>query len=192
MSTEVKTNLFPYGRDEVTNRPTRVKPMRAPTYVVLFLGFAGIFSPAVAQSPMTSNPPLPSVSLPADLDRVLRDYERAWKSGDAASVAALFSVDGFVLQNGRAPARGREAIGRAYAGQAGGELRLRALAHAVADTVGYIIGAYSYGSAPGDVGKFTLTLRRPRAGRWEIFSDMDNGNQPRRQAGPAPAPAQQP
>ena len=162
--------------------------MRAPIYAAVLLGFAGALAPAGAQSPAASNPPLPSVSLPADLDRVLRDYERAWKTGDASSVAALFSVDGFVLQNGRAPVRGREAIGKAYAGQAGGELRLRALGHAVADTVGYIIGAYSYGNAPGDVGKFTLTLRRPRDGKWEIFSDMDNGNQPRRQTGPAPAP----
>jgi uncharacterized protein (TIGR02246 family) len=161
--------------------------MRIPLVAVV-LAFAGVLSPAGAQAPAASNPQLPSVSLPADLDRVLRDYERAWKSGDASAVAALFSVDGFVLQNGRSPVRGREAIGKAYAGQAGGELRLRALAHAVADTVGYIIGAYSYGNAPADVGKFTLTLRRPRDGKWEIFSDMDNGNQQRRQAAPSPAP----
>lgn len=161
--------------------------MRIPIVAVV-LGFAGVLSPAGAQAPAASNPQLPSVSLPADLDRVLRDYERAWKSGDASTVAALFSVDGFVLQNGRSPVRGREAIGKAYAGQAGGELRLRALAHAVADTVGYIIGAYSYGNAPGDVGKFTLTLRRPRDGKWEIFSDMDNGNQQRRQGPPSSPP----
>ena len=84
--------------------------------------------------------------------------------------------------------RGRAAIGKAYTGQAGGELRLRALGYAVADTVGYIIGAYAYGNAPGDIGKFTLTLRRSRGGRWEIFSDMDNGNQQRRQGAPSSPP----
>jgi ketosteroid isomerase-like protein len=131
------------------------------------------------------------VSLPADLDRVLRDYEVAWRGGDASKVAALFSVDGFVLQNGRAPVRGRDAIGKAYAGQAGGELKLRALAYAVADTIGYILGAYSYGNAPGDIGKFTVTLRRPRDGKWEIFSDMDNGNQARRQPSTASPPPTQ-
>jgi len=122
---------------------------------------------------------LPSVTLPADLDRVLRDYERAWRSGDATAVAALFSADGFVLQSGRPPVRGRAAIATAYTGQAGGPLRLRALGYAAADTTGYIIGAYGYGDTPGDMGKFTLTLRRRRGGPWEIFSDMDNGNQRR-------------
>lgn len=162
--------------------------MRNPISVVVLLCLAAALSPAVAQSPQASDFQLPSASLPADLDRVLRDYERAWRSGDASSVAALFSIDGFVLQNGRAPVRGRPAIAKAYSGQAGGELRLRALAYAVADTVGYIIGAYAYGNTPGDIGKFTLTLRRPRDGRWEIFSDMDNGNQPRRQGAPSSAP----
>ena len=148
-------------------------------------------SPAIGQSPVASAPPLPSVTLPAELDRVLRDYETAWKSGDAAKVAALFSLDGFVLQNGRAPVRGRDAIARAYAGQAGGELRLRALAYATADTVGYILGAYSYGNSAADIGKFTVTLRRPRGAAWEIFSDMDNGSQPRRQPGTASPPPSQ-
>jgi uncharacterized protein (TIGR02246 family) len=162
--------------------------MRVPIPVAVLLCLAAALSPAAAQIPSVPSPQLPSASLPANLDRVLRDYERAWRSGDASNVAALFALDGFVMQNGRAPVRGREAISRAYAGQAGGELRLRALAYAVADTVGYIIGAYGYGDTPGDIGKFTLTLRRPRDGRWQIFSDMDNGNQSRREGVPPPPP----
>jgi ketosteroid isomerase-like protein len=161
-----------------------VKLMRIPIPAAILLCLTAAVSPAPAQTPSVPDLQLPSASLPADLDRVLRDYERAWRSGDASNVAALFSVDGFVMQNGRAPVRGRAAIAKAYAGQAGGELRLRALGYAVADTVGYVIGAYAYGDTPGDIGKFTLTLRRPRSGRWEIFSDMDNGNQPRRQIAP--------
>lgn len=164
--------------------------MRVWISVALLLCFATV-PPANSQSPAASTPQLPSVSLPAELDRVLRDYEIAWRSGDASKVAALFSTDGFVLQNGRAPVRGRDAIGKAYAGQAGGELKLRALAYAVADTVGYILGAYSYGNAPGDIGKFTVTLRRPRGAAWEIFSDMDNGNQARRQPATASPPPSQ-
>jgi hypothetical protein len=84
--------------------------------------------------------------------------------------------------------RGRAAIQAAYARQGGGPLRLRALAFATADTVGYVVGAYGYGDAPGDVGKFTLTLRRARGGPWLIFSDMDNASRPPRRAGPPPAP----
>lgn len=57
---------------------------------------------------------LPSVTLPAGLDRVLRDYERHWRAGNADSLAALFTADGFVLQPGRLPVRGMEGITAAY------------------------------------------------------------------------------
>jgi kynurenine formamidase/ketosteroid isomerase-like protein len=142
-----------------------------------------------AQTPQAPPPEHPSVALPPELDRVLRDYEDAWRRGDAAALAALFAEDGFILQGGRAPVRGRSAIQAAYTGQGGGPLRLRALAAATADSVGYIIGAYGYGDAPGDQGKFTLTLRQGPDGRWLIFSDMDNANRAPRPAGAAPAAA---
>ncbi|UZW63314.1 YybH family protein [Lysobacter enzymogenes] len=138
---------------------------------------------------MTAEHPaaLPDVKLPPELDRVLRDYERGWRTGDAAALAALFAQDGFVLQSNRPPIRGRAAILQAYQGHGGAPLRLRALSYATADTVGYIIGAYRYGDSANDTGKFTLTLRREPDGRWLIFSDMDNSSQP--SAPPAPAPA---
>jgi len=134
---------------------------------------------------------LPGAALPPDLDRVLRDYERAWRAGDAAALASLFAEDGFVLQSNRPPLRGRPAIQAAYEGQGGGPLRLRALAFATGDTVGHIIGAYGYGNTPGDTGKFTLTLRRSPNEPWQIFSDMDNPNAPpqHRRKSDAPSPA---
>lgn len=118
----------------------------------------------------------PSVTLPAALDRVLRDYERAWRAADPKALAELFTEDGFVLQPGRPPARGRASLVATYTGQGGGDLRLRALAFAHADSVGYIIGAYRYGSVAVDMGKFTLTLRRSSEGSWLIASDMDSEN----------------
>ena len=128
----------------------------------------------------------PSLALSPELERVLRDYEAAWRRGDAAGLAALFAEDGFVLQGGRAPVRGRAAIRAAYAGRGGRPLRLRALAAATADTLGYIVGVYGYGDDSGDQGKFTLTLRRGPGEQWLIFSDMDNASRPPRQAGAAP------
>lgn len=121
-------------------------------------------------------PRLPSVELPAELDRVLRDYERAWEAGDAAALAALFTPDGFVSNQG-GWIRGTEAIRREYV-RAGGPLRLRALAHAVAGDTGWIVGAYGYGPTAGDVdnGKFVLALRRGAEGRWLIAADLDNTN----------------
>lgn len=144
--------------------------------LVLALVVAGRSTKSAAQAPP---PPLPSVTLPADLDRVLRDYERHWVAGDAAGLAALFAEDGFVLQPGRPPVRGRANIAEAYRGAGGGPLALRALAFATDGSVGYILGAYA--AAPGnpDIGKFTLVLRRTGGGPWQIVSDMDNGNQGR-------------
>lgn len=141
--------------------------------------------PIAAQQPAPPAPtPLPSITLAPELERVLRDYETAWRKGDAPALAALFSVDGFVMQNGKPPVRGRAAIQAAYTGASGGTLRLRALAVGTADTIGFIVGAYGYDDSGADMGKFTLTLKRPRGGKWLIFSDMDNGSSaPRRPGG---------
>ncbi len=158
--------------------------------LVTSLAVLALAAEAAAQAAPAAPPPaelqLPSIALSPELDRVLRHYEAAWRQGDAAGLAALFAEDGFVLQGGRAPVRGRAAIRAAYIGKGGGPLRLRALAVATADTVGYIVGAYGYEDAPGDQGKFTLTLRREPGGRWLIFSDMDNTSRPPRQADAAP------
>jgi ketosteroid isomerase-like protein len=120
--------------------------------------------------------------LPADLDRVLRDYERAWEGKDAGALADLFDEDGFVLSSGQPPARGREAIREAYA-HAGGPLWLQALSHAAQGEVGYIIGVFGHDPNQPATGKFVLALRRHGAGPWLIAGDIDNSS--RRDAGPA-------
>lgn len=133
----------------------------------LALCLAGFAVPIAAQHP-------PSVTLPPALDRVLRDYEQGWENGDAAAVARLFASDGFALPNRKPPARGHDAIRAAYQGN-GGPLRLRALAYATADSIGWIVGAYAYGERTSpDIGKFVLALRKDRSGRWLIAADIDN------------------
>lgn len=129
-----------------------------------------------AQSPADSAPPLPSITLPAELDRVLRDYEKAWGAGDASALVALFTEDAFLLQPGRPAIRGRAQLEARYRGQGGGPLRLRPLSYSLDGNTGFIIGAFGYDGRPGDLGKFTLTLKRSSGGRWLIFSDMDNSN----------------
>lgn len=128
---------------------------------------------------------LPSVALPPELDRVLRDYEREWAARSAGGLAALFTEDGFLLQPSRLPVRGRAGITEAYRGS-GGPLALRALAFAAADTVGYIIGAYSSAAGSPDIGKFILLVRREPGRPWRIAADMDNGNAGRRPEGAPP------
>lgn len=124
---------------------------------------------AQEQSPLG----LPVVTLPAELDRVLRDYESAWRDGDGARLAALFTPDGMALHNGALPTRGREAIARGITGP-GGALQLHAIAWGVSDSVGYIVGGYRYPTSTGPGGKFLLALRKGPDGKWLIAADMDN------------------
>jgi len=115
--------------------------------------------------------------LPPELDRVLRDYERAWRERDARALADLFAEDGFVLSDGSPPVRGREAIRAAYS-NAGGPLWLRSLGHATDGDVGYILSVYTHQPDGPLAGKFVLTLRRHEGGPWLIAADMDNAITP--------------
>jgi uncharacterized protein (TIGR02246 family) len=115
----------------------------------------------------------PTVVLPPEVERVLRDYEKGWRAKDAKALAALFVDRGWVLQSGEGFARGREAIEAKYQGQ-GGDLYLRAVGFERDGNLAYVIGAYTYGGADkADMGKFTLVLKRVK-GKWMIVSDMDN------------------
>ena len=67
----------------------------------------------------------PTHELPADLARVLRDYESAWQARDPKALAQLFTEDGFVLSNGKVAVRGRTAIVEAYSGHGKFVLALR-------------------------------------------------------------------
>ena len=133
----------------------------------LFLSFIATSVSAQSNSAVA----LPSISLPADLDRVLRDYESAWAAGDAEALALLFTEDGFVMSGGSQPTRGRSAIENRYA-NAGGPLMLRAFAYEANADLAYIFGAYTYEEGT-DQGKFVLTLRKS-GGKWLITSDQDN------------------
>ena len=89
--------------------------------VVVLAGF-GLTATLVAQKPVAIAP----VSLPPELNRVLRDYEKAWQAKDGKALALLFADDGLVLSSGRPLVQGREAIERQYSAMAGGELHLQA------------------------------------------------------------------
>lgn len=151
--------------------------------VAALQAFRTVFASAAPGQPATDSaapvdrpdPGLPSLALPTELERVLRDYESAWSARSPDALARQFTEDGFVLQPGRPPARGRDEIIRAYTGS-GGPLALRALAYATAGDVGYIIGAYAGAAGKPDDGKFILLVRRSPGGPWKIAADMDNGN----------------
>jgi ketosteroid isomerase-like protein len=162
--------------------------MRILSSAALIAVLAIAAAPAAVRAQDAPPAPLPTATLPPEVERVLRDYERHWTAGDEAALAALFTEDGFILPNGRPPVRGRAAIQQAYA-DASGPLRLRAVGYAADDSVGYLVGVY--GSGGPEMGKFVLALRRTPGGPWMIAADIDNSSQmPRRplQAAPAPSP----
>lgn len=141
--------------------------------------------PAAPSAPAAPTPaPLPSVKLPPELDRVLRDYEKAWMAKDLATLVKLFTPDGMALPNGRPAAQGEAEITAAYNGSMGTPLALRAIAFGTSGDLGYIIGGFAVAADKPDLGKFTLVLRKGKDGRWLIVSDMDNPN------GRRPAPPQ--
>ena len=115
-------------------------------------------------------PPLPSVELPTDLDRVIREWERVTKSPDAPAFAALFTEDGLMSQP-TGWIRGREAIRSAAADFGPADLRVRSHQVAVEDSVATVTGSLSdvSSSTPRDVARVTFTLRR-RNGSWLIAS----------------------
>jgi ketosteroid isomerase-like protein len=131
-------------------------------------------SPLAAQKATTAADS-PSIALPPELDRVLRDYEKGWAGKDPQGLSRLFTEDGFALMSGTTGARGRPAIATMYA-IAGGDLKLRALAYSTEGNTGYIIGAYRYGTAAADAGKFVLALNKGGDGKWLIAADIDSGN----------------
>lgn len=151
-----------------------------PTLLLLLSMAQSPPSSALQTAPPTTACPQPSVSLASPLDRVLRNYEVAWEKGDEKALAALFSEDGFVMAMGGLPVRGRAAIEQHYANSGGSTLSLRAIAFATEGSTGFILGCYAPDAGEADIGKFTLTLKKDPAGRWFIFSDMDNPNRPNR------------
>lgn len=126
-----------------------------------------------------------SVALPPEVERVLRDYEKAWVGNDVAALAKLFTADGMALPSSQPPAQGEESIRQAYAKGAGSPLSLRAIGYGASGDLAYVIGGYGGAADKPDFGKFVLVLRRVE-GRWLIVADMDNSNAPMR---PKPAPA---
>lgn len=141
--------------------------------VALVIALLGLSLPQLT-SPL---PDEPSVQLPPDLDRVLRNYEAAWSGPEPAVRARLFSPDGFVLTVGRPPIRGRAAIEKYYSGP-GAPLALRAMAYRQDGQVAFIIGGFAREKGQPDRGKFTLTLEKDATGAWLIVSDMDSTNHP--------------
>lgn len=132
----------------------------------------GAQPPQAPQAPASAQSP-PAITLPPAFDRVLRDYEAAWRDGDGPRLAALFTEDGFAIQSGSPIRRGRTAIAGGLT-KPGGPLQLSAYAYSSSGDTGYIVGGYRYPTTVGAGGRFLLALRSGPDGRWLIAADLDN------------------
>jgi ketosteroid isomerase-like protein len=139
--------------------------------LVLMIASLG-FPPSACSQSNSAVAQLPSVTLPPALDRVLRDYETAWRAQDAPGLSQLFADGRVVMTNSGRAVHGRDAVRQAYA-TGGGPLVLRATSYAMDDTVAHIIGAYAMRPGDGDAGTFVLALVRSPGGKWLIAADMD-------------------
>jgi len=89
------------------------------------------------------NGQLPVAPLPADLDQVLRGFERGWQARDnKITLAELFTDDG-LFQWGDDWLRGRPAIRMMLLGNSG-PLRMRAQVFDADDSLGHIAGACGF------------------------------------------------
>jgi ketosteroid isomerase-like protein len=154
---------------------------RLATFVVaLTVAITGAQVGAQHPQPAPDTQAPPTISLPPAFDRVLRDYEAAWRDGDGPRLAALFTEDGFAVQSGSPIRRGRSAIAGGIT-KPGGTLQLTAYAYSSSGDVGYIVGGYRYPTTIGAGGRFVLALRSGSDGRWLIAADLDNsGPRPER------------
>ena len=148
-------------------------PRLAGLVVALMVVIGGTWAGAQAPQPSPDTPMPSAIALPPAFDRVLRDYEAAWRDGDGARLASLFTEDGFAVQNGSPIRRGRSAIAGGLT-KPGGTLQLTAYAYSSSGNVGYIVGGYRYPTTVGSGGRFVLALQSGPDGRWLIAADLDN------------------
>ena len=135
---------------------------------------AALASPVHAQPGATAPLPTPEIALPPEIDRVLRDYERAWAAGDEAGIAALFTEDGYV-GTFWGWAVGRDTV-RAIHRFAMEQIRVRAHAFEAGENVGYVIASFRFEESGRDTGKIVFLLRRAPDGRWMIAGTLDGAN----------------
>lgn len=155
--------------------------------LLVLLALAGTTLAGAAPPVAPPAAPLPSIELPEELARVLRDYEQAWQAGRPSELARLFTPAGLALPNGQPPRRGAAEIAAGYTDGAGMPLALRALAYRISGDLAHVVGGYAPQPGRPDMGKFVLVLERGADGRWLIAADIDNLNALPRRAPSSPA-----
>ena len=134
------------------------------------------------------------------INKVRDNWAAAWKSGNAANLAALYDENALHAGNHEASMQGSIALASAYGGQFAQvtptNLVLNSEKTEVGGDIAYDYGTFQYsvtpknGGAPvSDSGRYLVVLKKQGDGTWKIVADMDNSATPLQAPQPAPAPA---
>jgi predicted TIM-barrel fold metal-dependent hydrolase len=119
-----------------------------------------------------SEPPLPTVELPEDFARLLRDREKGWN--DASALAGLYTEDSLVLDM-REPVwiRGRGEVTEYLSGLFARAYRVTPVAYGVEGSSGHIAGYFTRpdGESVRYFGHVLLSLRKGADGLWRIAAE---------------------
>ncbi|HUF66713.1 MAG TPA: SgcJ/EcaC family oxidoreductase [Gemmatimonadaceae bacterium] len=117
---------------------------------------------------------------------VTKTFLEAFRQGDAAAMAALYTTDGQVLPPNSEIAEGRAAVESFWRetiafGFSGATLDLAEIYHTPGDRIATEVGRYTILAADGqqaDKGKYVVIWHRDDGGRWLIHRDIWASNLP--------------
>ncbi len=127
---------------------------------------------SLAASTLVTEPLMPVVELPEDLNRLLRDKERfGGKNKDAAALADLYTKDLLVLNpSGPSWLRGERAI--SYVTNSTTINRLLPTAYEVVGSAGYIAGYEAAAEGTQYLSNFHYVIKKGEDGKWRIASEV--------------------
>jgi predicted TIM-barrel fold metal-dependent hydrolase len=151
--------------------PTPSSQQRSTSMFPLADHHAHLLSPA--SSKLANDPPLPTIELPEDLARLLRDREKGWN--DKAALARLFTEDSLVLDSRESSwLRGRDEVTEFLAGNFAKPHRVTPFAYSVEGSAGYIAGYFTRIRDDGSTryfGHVLMSLKKGADGLWRIAAE---------------------
>lgn len=121
---------------------------------------------------LINDPPLPTIELPEDLARLLREREKGWN--DKSVLAPLFTEDSLVLDiREHLWIRGRAEVAAYLAENFARPYRMTPIAYGVDGSSGHIAGYFTRGdgAATRHFGQVLLSLKKGADGVWRIVAE---------------------
>ncbi len=140
---------------------------------------AHLRSPASAK--LANDPPLPTIELPQELERLLREREKGWN--DKTALARLFTEDSMVLDTHESRwVRGRDGVTEYLAGAFAKPHRVTPVGYAIKGTAAHIAGYFTRPLEDGSTryfGHVLLSLQKGADNVWRIAAETPTFPGPR-------------